>query len=455
MLNISDNNPVQMENGAGYETIRVLNNRPHYKILNRIIWLICLLNFIGLFLPWTQNIRGTGAVTTLKPDQRPQTIHSAIAGRVEKWFVKEGDFVKKGDTIAFISEIKEEYFDPNLVGNTKQQVNAKKMALESYDDKVIALERQMQSLSMELSLKLEQGMNKIQQASLKVKSDSMDLAAVNTQLIIAQTQFNRAETLNRDGLKPLSDVEEKRLKLQESQAKIITQQNKLLASKNELINSRVEINRIKAEYSEKISKANSDKYTAIGSLYDTEAQVTKLENQYVNYSIRNGLYYIRAPQSGIVNKTLLSGIGETIKEGTALVSIMPSKYDIAVETYVDPIDLPLIKRDSRIRVWFDGWPTIVFSGWPGMSYGTFGGNVVAIENFISPNGKYRILVSPDKDEEPWPKELSIGAGAQTIALLENVPIWYEIWRNLNGFPPNYYTSQSTNRTVSNKNDEKK
>jgi multidrug resistance efflux pump len=455
MLNISDNNPVQMESGAGYETIRVLNNRPHYKILNRIIWLICLLNFIGLFLPWTQNIRGTGAVTTLKPDQRPQTIHSAIAGRVEKWFVKEGDFVQKGDTIAYISEIKEEYFDPNLVGNTRQQVNSKKMALNSYDDKVIALESQMASLTNELSLKLEQGMNKIEQASLKVKSDSMDLAAVNTQLTIAQTQYNRAELLNRDGLKPLSDVEEKRLKLQESQAKIITQQNKLLASKNELINSRLEINRIKAEYNEKISKASGDKYTAMSSLYDTEAQVTKLENQYVNYSIRNALYYIRAPQSGIVNKTLLSGIGETIKEGTALVSIMPSNYDIAVETYVDPIDLPLIKKDSRIRVWFDGWPTIVFSGWPGMSYGTFGGNVVAIENFISPNGKYRVLVSPDKNEEPWPKELSIGAGAQTIALLENVPIWYEIWRNLNGFPPNYYTSQSTNGTKSGKIDEKK
>ena len=451
MLNISDNNPVKMDDSTGYETIRVLNNRPHYKILNRIIWLICLIIIIGLFLPWTQNIRGTGSVTTLKPDQRPQTIHSAIAGRVENWYVKEGDLVKKGDTIVFISEIKEEYFDPNLVGNTKQQVKAKKMAQGSYDDKVTALESQMESLGIELGLKLEQGMNKIKQAQLKVKSDSMDLEAVNTQLIIAQTQFSRAETLNRDGLKPLSDVEEKRLKLQESQAKIITQQNKLLTAKNELINSRVEINRIKAEYREKISKANSDKYTAISSLYDTEAQVSKLENQYINYSIRNGLYYIRAPQSGIVNKTLLSGIGETIKEGTPVVSIMPTIYDIAVETYVDPVDVPLIKKDSRIRVWFDGWPTIVFSGWPGMSYGTFGGNVVAIENFISPNGKYRILVSPDKNEGPWPKELSIGAGAQTIALLENVPIWYELWRTLNGFPPNYYTTKTTNKTVSSKN----
>jgi len=247
MLNISDNNPVKMDDGTEYSTIRLLNDRPHYKILNRIIWFICLINFMGLFLPWTQNIRGGGSVTTLKPDQRPQTIHTAIAGRVENWYVKEGDIVKKGDTIVFISEIKDEYFDPNLVANTKQQVDAKKMAQGSYDNKVIALESQIGSLGMELNLKLEQGLNKIKQAQLKVKSDSMDLEAVNTQLIIAQTQFTRAETLNRDGLKPLSDVEEKRLKLQESQAKIITQQNKLLTSKNELINSRVEINRIQAE----------------------------------------------------------------------------------------------------------------------------------------------------------------------------------------------------------------
>jgi len=454
MLNISDNNPVNIENAEVYKTIKVLNNRPHYKILNRIIIAVCVICFAGLFLPWTQNIRGTGAVTTLKPDQRPQTIHSAIGGRIEKWYVQEGDFVNKGDTIVFISEIKEEYFDPNLVENTKQQVDAKKMAKVSYDNKVEALENQMQSLNTELRLKLEQGRNKIRQAQLKIKSDSIDLIAVNTQLTIAQTQFDRAVTLNREGLKPLTDVEEKRLKLQEVQAKIITQENKMLAARNELINARVEINRIRAEYAEKIAKAGSDKYTAISSLYDTEAQVSKLENQYVNYSIRNGLYYIKAPQDGYINKALLSGIGETIKEGTSVVSIMPAGYDIAVETYVDPIDLPLIKKGSKIRVWFDGWPTIVFSGWPGISYGTFGGRVVAIENFISPNGKYRVLVSPDKDEQTWPEQLSIGAGAQTIALLDNVPVWYEIWRNLNGFPPNYYSTQ-TDKSASSKDNQKK
>lgn len=440
MLNISEKNPIT-DNINQFNTVKNLSNRPHYKILNKIILYVSLFGVVILFLPWTQNISGSGAVTTLKPDQRPQTIHSAIAGRIEKWYVQEGDYVKKGDTIVFISEVKEDYFDPNLVQNTKNQVDAKKMAAKSYGSKVNTLSIQMSAIENEKILKQQQAQNKIRQSVLKVKSDSMDLVAVKTQLKIATTQFNRSVTLNKEGLKPLTDVEEKRLKLQEVEAKIITQENKFLTSKNELINTKVEVNRIKAEYAEKSSKAQSDQYTAMSSQYDTEAQVNKLQNQYVNYQIRNGMYYIKAPQDGYINRTLQSGIGETIKEGTQMVSIMPSKYDIAVETFVMPNDLPLIHKGEKVRIWFDGWPTIVFSGWPNMSYGTFGGKIVAVENYISPNGKFRVLIAPDKNEDPWPKQISMGSGAQTLALLDNVPIWFELWRTLNGFPPNYYQSK--------------
>jgi multidrug resistance efflux pump len=357
--------------------------------------------------------------------------------------VQEGDFVNKGDTIVYISEIKEDYMDPNLVENTKNQVNAKKQSLESYGFKVATLSNQIQSIEIEQKLKIEQAQNKIKQAVLKIESDSIDLVAVKTTVKIANTQYNRSLQLNSEGLKPLSDVEEKRLKLQEADAKIITQENKLLTSKNEYINSKVEINRINAEYAEKIAKTQSDQYTALSNQFDTEAQVDKLENQYVNYSMRNDLYYIKAAQNGYINRALQSGIGETIKEGTPIVTIMPAEYDIAVETFVNPIDLPLLSTGTKVRVWFDGWPTIVFSGWPDISYGTFGGKIVAIGNFISPNGRYRVLIAPDKDEARWPKQLSIGSGAQTIALLKTVPIWFEVWRNLNGFPPNYYTTANT------------
>lgn len=437
MLNVSSNQPIT-EKIDQYSTVKNLANRPHYKVLNRLIVGVLLLVLILLFLPWTQNISGSGAVTTRKPNQRPQTIQTAIAGRIEKWYVQEGDFVNEGDTIVYISEIKEDYFDPNLVGNTQNQVQAKSKALESYAQKVGSLGNQIQAIQAERKLKLQQAQNKLKQAQLKIKSDSTDFEAVKLQIKIASTQYNRAMTLHKEGLKPLTDVEEKRGKLQETEAKLITQENKLLASKNEVINAAIELNRIKAEYDEKQSKATSDQYTALSNQFDTEAQVNKLKNQFENYKIRNGLYYITAPQKGYINRTLQSGIGETIKEGTELVSIMPASFDIAVETYVKPADLPLLHTGERVRVWFDGWPTIVFSGWPDLSYGTFGGKIVAIEKFISENGKYRVLIAPDPNEQKWPKQISIGSGAQTMALLNNVPIWYEIWRTLSGFPPNYY-----------------
>ena len=334
--------------------------------------------------------------------------------------------------------MKNEYFDPNLVERTGQQIKAKSMAVVSYQGKVKALENQTSALQQERGLKLQQAQNKLMQSRLKVQSDSIDLEAAKTNITIADRQYDRILQLQKEGLKALTDVEEKKLKLQETQAKLISQKNKLLASENEVINAQVELNRIKASYADKIAKAQSDKFTAQSSQFDAEAQVTKLENQYTNYEIRNSLYYILAPQSGFINKALRSGVGETFKEGDQLVSIMPSDYELAVETFVKPIDLPLIHKGEKVRIQFDGWPAIIFTGWPNVSYGTYGGEVVAIETFISANGKYRVLIAPDPSDHEWPRDIRIGSGANSMALLEDVPIWFELWRKLNGFPPNYY-----------------
>ena len=182
-------------------------------------------------------------------------------------------------------------------------------------------------------------------------------------------------------------------------------------------------------------------YTAQSSQFDAEAQVTKLENDYTNYKMRNDLLFVKAPQNGYINKALRGGIGVTFKEGEELVGIMPSQFEFAVETYVRPIDLPLLHIGEKVRVQFDGWPAIVFSGWPNVSYGTYGAEVVAIENFISDNGRYRVLLAPDTTDHEWPIAIRVGSGARTIALLNDVPIWFEMWRQLNSFPPDYYTPE--------------
>lgn len=427
---------------SDYESGKKIFDINYFKQFNKFLWVFSAIMFIVLFLPWTQNISGNGQVTTLRPEQRPQSIQSALPGRIEEWYVQEGDLVEKGDTILRISEIKSEYFDDNLVSRTGDQITAKKSSVTAYKDKMGALERQIQALENEQILKLKQGRNKLIQSKLKVTSDSINLEMAKTNLEIAKRQYERTVTLQEDGLKAVKDVEDKGLKLQETEAKLISQENQLLTSKNEVINAQVELSSIDASYADKIAKVQSSLYAAQSSQYDATAQVTKLENDFSNYQKRGSLLFITAPQTGFINKAIKSGIGETFKEGEALVGIMPADYELAVETFIDPIDLSLLHIGESVRVQFDGWPAIVFSGWPDASYGTFGAKVVAIETIISANGKYRVLLAPDESDDAWPQAIRVGSGAKTMALLNDVPIWFELWRNLNGFPPDFY--QSTN-----------
>jgi multidrug resistance efflux pump len=176
-----------------------------------------------------------------------------------------------------------------------------------------------------------------------------------------------------------------------------------------------------------------------------QAETAKLENQYSNYEMRNRQYFIIAPQEGQVVQAKRSGVGEIIKEGETVVQIVPNAPDLAVELFITPLDVPLVNVGQKIRFIFDGFPAIVFSGWPSASYGTFGGVVTAIENNAQ-NGTYRILVKEDKTDKLWPEQLRLGTGAQAIALLKEVPIWYELWRNINGFPPDFYTVSDKKET---------
>lgn len=441
MLNISPKKIGSKIDRKLYASLDKVESKRSGRVLIRMLIASSILFFILMFLPWTQTIHARGNVTTLRPDQRPQTIQSVIAGRIEKWYVQEGDFVERGDTIVFISEIKDKFFDPNLLERTQEQLKSKELSVKSYMEKISALDNQIDALMETRKLKIEQSKNKFKQSRLKVKSDSIDYQASLIDFKIAEDQLLRMQDLNKQGLRSLTDLEKRSLAVQKVQADMISKENKLLSSRNAQINAKIEMSSINSQYRDAVAKAESNKYTALSSMYDAEATVTKLQNEYMNYSVRSGLYVIRAPQNGFITKAIQAGIGENIKEGSQIVSIMPSDFELAVEMYVKPIDLPLLRKGDEVRIQFDGWPAIVFSGWPNTSYGTFGGKVYAIDNFISDNGKYRVLVSADSSKEAWPKDLRVGAGSSNMSLLSDVFIWYELWRQINGFPPDYYSTE--------------
>ena len=391
-----------------------------------------------MFLPWTQNIKTQGNVNTLFQEQRPQKLNSPIPGRIIKWYVKNGDVVKKGDTILQISEIKDDYLDPLLVERTQEQVQAKKGVREYYNAKISTTENQIAAITASKDLKLNQIKIKIAQLQNKLKAEQAELTAVNNELKIAQDQLNRQNKMYEEGLVSLTQLQQRNVSYQNALAKKTSAENKLAQTQQEIAAQNIEQNAVIQEYTEKLSKTEGDRFQSMGQVAGSTGDIAKLENQVATYKVRKGLYYILATQDGQITQLTKAGIGEIVKDTETIGIIVPKKIDYIAEIYVKPVDLPLIRENQKVMLTFDGFPAIVFSGWPNSSYGTFSGKIIAIENSISENGLFKAIVAEDKTQKRWPPNMKIGTGASAIAILNDVPIWYEIWRNINGFPPDYY-----------------
>ena len=403
-------------------------------------WFYAILGIIivVMFLPWTQNINTSGKVTTLYQDQRPQELNSIIPGRIIKWWVKEGDFVKKGDTIVQLLDIKDDYLDPQLLQRTEEQLKAKQQKIVFYKDKIKATESQVAALEESRDLKLNSLENKLEQTRRKLLSDSAEVVAAEIDYRIAVQQLNRGKQMMSEGVITMVELEKRTAQFNKSQAILTEKQQKFQNTRQDLVILKIEMSNVRQEAADKIFKAQGDIASARGELATADGEVAKGTNQLANYVIRGGQRWLIAPQDGQIINAKKQGLNETVKEGETIVEIVPNKINYAVELFVDPMDLVLIDRGQDVRLIFDGFPAIVFSGWPSASYGTFLGEVIAVETNLSSNGKFRILVVPGKDEKQWPPNLKLGAGVKGFAMLKNVSIWYELWRQVNGFPPEYY-----------------
>jgi multidrug resistance efflux pump len=410
MLNFSNGRVASMIAQDKLYALRALKTPPAGKILAKWLLGIVFVFVIILFIPWQQNIRGSGKVTALNPMNRPQTIQPVIAGQIQKWHVREGQYVRKGDTIITISEVKEKYFDPNLLLRLQEQIDAKQGSIVSKEGKAKALERQIKALRSAMQNKIEQSKRNLQAERVKYLN--------------AENQFQRNKKLFEAGNIPLTKYQEIEYKFQGSQA--------------DYLNAEIEMDRVEAEYMEKISKAESDLSNTGAELFESQGEVAKLENELANMQIRSTQYQVLAPQNGFVVKAMKAGLGETIKEGDAVCTIMPGASDMAVELYVKAMDVPLLSEGREVRIEFDGWPALQFSGWPSVSVGTFGGRIEIIDFVNSKPGEFRVLVVPDTSDQPWPKQLRVGSGIKGWVMLDDVPVWYELWRQLNGFPPSLY-----------------
>ncbi|WP_379920580.1 HlyD family secretion protein [Erythrobacter sp. R86502] len=155
---------------------------------------------------------------------------------------------------------------------------------------------------------------------------------------------------------------------------------------------------------------------------------------------------VRAPRDGFIQSLNAGDAATYINAGDVLATFVPEGAERVIEIFIDGRDVALVRPGDKTRVQFEGWPAVQFSGWPSVAIGTFGGRVIAVDQSAQINGRFRVLIAEDKTEEyRWPEEryVRFGAAVQAWVLLETVPVGYEIWRQLNNFPPELPADQAT------------
>ncbi len=171
-----------------------------------------------------------------------------------------------------------------------------------------------------------------------------------------------------------------------------------------------------------------------GRVAEAAANLNRVD---VNLS-RQSVQVVEAPRDGVILSVNAGDAATYVTAGDILATFVPEAPERVIEIFVDGRDIALVQPGAMARIQFEGWPAVQFSGWPSVAVGTFGGLVQAVDPSAQPNGRFRVLISEDPNEpHPWPDERYVRFGATVRAWiqLETVPVGYELWRQLNNFPP--------------------
>ncbi|MBX7166010.1 MAG: HlyD family secretion protein [Pirellulales bacterium] len=387
-----------------------------------------VLLLVGI-VPWQQTAAGKGRVVAFAPLERRQVIEAQIYGRVSRWDVRENSYVNQHDPIVEILDN-----DPNLVASLRQLRAASQEKCNQYSAKVGQYTAYLEAMRGQREPTLEAARQSVAAAEQTVLAAEQDLVAAQADARAALLHYNRLMDLVNDGIVSTRDTELATAKQAETEAKVQAAEAKLTSAKNKLEAERQYVLKIDHETLSKIQAAEADLATAQADLAEANKELMAAEiklNQQQNATV------VRAPFAGRVLRLAAMQGGENVKPGDPLFELVPDTEELAVELYVDGFNMPLVAEGRKVRLQFEGWPAVQVPGWPSAAVGTFGGEVALVDAADDGLGNFRVVVRPDPADESWPgrRWLKQGVRANGWVLLGQVPIAYEIWRQLNGFPP--------------------
>ena len=399
------------------------------RVLAGILVVLIIVVAVALTItPWQQNVGGSGRVMAFSPEERQQNIEAPVDGRIARWHVVEGSSVKKGDPIVELTDN-----DPAIIERLTQERDQMTSTEVAAVRRVKTIEDRIRALELSQKTGVSAAKARVQMSIDRIGAAQQSLEAAKAALMTARMQQERQSNLAKKGLTSTRNVELAELDYTQKVADVERATNSLNAAKSEKLSLDSELLRTDADAGSRIDEAWGAHASAESDVAKSRAEVTKVEVRLA----RQNTQRVMAPVDGKIFRVVARQNGELLKAGDQIAILVPNTTHDVVELWMDGNDVPLISEGRPVRLQFEGWPALQFAGWPSIAVGTFGGRVQLVDSTDNGAGKFRVLIKPDPNDEPWPTKtyLRQGVRANGWVLLNQVPLGFEIWRQFNGFPP--------------------
>lgn len=428
------------------------------RIAKVLLFALLVTIWLMMFAPWQQSISGTGDVVAFAPLERQQTIEAPIKGRVVRWSegLVENAKVTKGQFLVEIQDLDAEYTGrlQEQLRNSEQQVLAAREHLRAMGSVLEAAKMIVDSTELQRVAYLrvkEQTIAAqdayVMMAEKKIQAENQQLVEYQAAIPQLEAEHARTKTLHAEGNLSLQKLQEVARKLGEYQAKVKRGEAYVQAAEAELEGktrerqAKIDKAQIDVDYANAmLKKTMSDVAKAESAIAKSQQELNKGQKALLDTEVklaRQKNQIVTAPIDGFIVQITPNFGSSVVKEGDPLCVIVPETSERAVQLWLDGNDVPLVSKGRHVRMQFEGWPAVQFAGWPSIAVGTFGGEIVSIDASDNGAGKFRVLIRPDKADRPWPEDryLRQGVRANGWVMLNRVPLWFEAWRKLNGFPP--------------------
>lgn len=398
------------------------------RLARSLLLLLLLLWGLLMLTPWQQNVKGLGRVVAYIPGERQQMLDAPLEGRILRWSVKEGSQVKQGDLIAELQDN-----DPLLLQRLAQERQALLDRQAAVDNRVETWQQQLRMAELARPQAIAAAEFRIEMGKQRQKAAEQALAAAQAARDTSQLNLTRQQQLQQKGLASRRTLELAQLEINQRQADRERAQAGLTAARNEVQALNADWQKLQADSAANIEKQRAELNKATEDQNYVRADLLKVETRLARQQTQR----VYAPRDGTILRLLANPNADLLKAGQPIAILVPETDQRAVELWVDGNDLPLIVTGSHVRLQFEGYPAIQFGGWPEFSVGSFGGRVALIDATDDGKGHFRVLISPDESDIPWPDNRFLRQGVRVNGwvLLGRVTLGYELWRIFNGFPP--------------------